>query len=67
LTAEFYGYDNSIIQVAEANMTQVPTAIGGDKFALGSGETAQVVFYFSPPSQDVDHYKIYVSYLSAYW
>lgn len=67
LTAEFYGYDNSIIQVAEANITQAPTAIGGDKFALGSCETAQIIFYFSPPSQDVDHYEIFVSYLSAYW
>jgi hypothetical protein len=67
LTAKFYRHDDSIIQVADANITQSPTAIGGHKFALGSGETAQVVFYFSPPSQDVDHYKIYVSYLSGYW
>ena len=67
LTAKFYRHDNSIIQVADANITQAPTAIGGHKFALGSGETEQVVFYFSLPSQDVDHYKIFVSYLSAYW
>lgn len=67
LTTKFCRHDDSIIQVADANVTQAPTAIGGHKFALGSGETIQVVFYFSPPSQDVDHYKIYVSYLSAYW
>lgn len=67
LSAKFYGHDNSIIQVADANIAQAPSAIGGHEFALGSGETAQVVFYFSPPSQDVDHYEIYVSYLSAYW
>lgn len=67
LSAKFYRHDDSIIQVADANITQAPTAIGGHKFALGSGETAQVVFYFSPPSQDVDRYEIYVSYLSAYW
>jgi hypothetical protein len=68
LTAVFYGHDNSIIQVADTNMTQAPTAaIGGHKFALESGETTQIVFYFSPPNQEVDHYKIFVSYLSAYW
>jgi len=67
LTAKFYRYDGSLIQVVDANITQAPTAVGGHKFALGSGETTQVIFYFDPPNQDVDHYKIFVSYLSAYW
>lgn len=67
LSARFYRHDGSIVQVAKANVTQAPTAIGDQKFALGSGETAQVVFYFIPPCQDVDHYEVYVSYLSAYW
>ncbi len=67
LTAEFYRHDGSIIQVADANITQAPTAIGSHKFTLGSGETTQVVFYFPPLNQDVDHYKIYISYLSAYY
>jgi hypothetical protein len=67
LSIRFYTHDGSIVQVAEANVTQAPTAVGGQKFALGSGETAQVVFYFSPPSEDVDRYEVYVSFLSAYW
>jgi hypothetical protein len=67
LTVKFFDQNGSIVQAAAANVTQAPTAIGGRKFALGSGETAQVVFYFTPPSLEVDHYEIYVSYLSASW
>lgn len=67
LTVKFYSWNGDIIQVASANITQATTVIGSQKFVLGSGETTQVVFYFSPPSQDVDHYEVYVSYLSPNW
>jgi hypothetical protein len=67
LAARLYSQNGSIIHTADANDTQSPTARGGQKFALGSGETTQVVFYLSPSSLDIDHYEIYVSYLSAYW
>jgi hypothetical protein len=67
LTVNFYSQNGDIIQATAANITQAPAAIGGHKFTLDSGETTQIVFYFSPPSQDVEHYEVYVSYLSANW
>jgi DNA-binding HxlR family transcriptional regulator len=67
LTAKLYSHDGSIVQAADAGIPQTSAAVGGHKFVLGSGETTQVVFCFSSPSQDIDHYEICVSYLSAYW
>jgi hypothetical protein len=65
LTVKLYNQNGVVLEATDANITQAPRAIGNHKFALGSGETTQVVFCFSPPSQDVDHYSIYVSYVSA--
>lgn len=72
LTARLFSQNGSIIQAADAKDTPIPTATsrtarGGYQFALGSGQTKQVIFYLSPSSLDIDHYEIYVSYLSAYW
>lgn len=67
LTVRFYNQNGDVVPAPDVNITQALTAIGGRKFALGSGETTQVVFYFSPLSHDVDHYEVYVSYLSANW
>jgi hypothetical protein len=67
LAARLYSQNGSIIHTADANDIQSPTARGGQKFALASGETTQVVFYLSPSSLDIDHYEIYVSYLSSNW
>jgi hypothetical protein len=71
LTARLYSWNASIIQAADAKGTPTPTAAsrtarGGCQFTLGSGQTKQVIFYLSPSSLDIDHYEIYVSYLSAY-
>ncbi|MCW4045693.1 MAG: hypothetical protein NWE94_09285 [Candidatus Bathyarchaeota archaeon] len=71
LTAILYSRNGSIIQTEEAiNITTTtvasPTAIGNNQFSLGSGQTKQVTFYLVPSSLDIDHYEIYVSYLSAY-
>jgi hypothetical protein len=67
LTAKLYSQNGSIIQATDRKTTQAPTAVGEHKFVLGSGETTQIVFYLSPPNQNVDHYELYVSYLSAHW
>jgi hypothetical protein len=71
LTARLYSQNGSIIQAADAKAIPTPTATsrtarGGYQFTLGSGQTKQVIFYLSPSSIDIDHYEIYVSYLSAY-
>jgi hypothetical protein len=70
LTARLYSQNGSIIQATDAKDLQTPatsrTARGGYRFTLGSGETKQVIFYLSPSSRDIDHYEVYVSYLSAY-
>jgi len=74
LTARLYDKSGNIIQAAEpkgipAPTASSPTAKGGLAFLLGSGQTKQVIFYLSPSTigiDDVDHYEIYVSSLSAY-
>lgn len=71
LTARLYSQNGSIIQAADTKDIPTPTATsrtarGGYQFTLGSGQTKQVIFYLSPSSLDIDHYEIYVSYLSAY-
>jgi len=72
LAARLYSPNGSIIQTADTKDIPTPTATsrtarGGYQFTLGSGQTKQVIFYLSPSSLDIDHYEIYVSYLSAYW
>lgn len=64
LTARLYSQNGSIIQADELGF-QTPTAKGGQEVAVGSGQTEQVVFYLSPSSINIDHYEIYVSYLSS--
>ncbi len=66
LTAKFYD-QNGDVDLAGANVTYAPAATRNQKFSLRSGETTQVVFYFSPPTREVDRYEVYVSYLSANW
>lgn len=74
LAVRLYSRNGSIIQTLEpeitrANTASSRTAIGGAPFLLGSGQTKQVIFYLSPSATDidiVDHYKIYVSSISAY-
>jgi hypothetical protein len=71
LTARLYSQNGSIIQAADAKAIPTPTATsrtarGDYQFTLGSGETKQGIFYLFPSSLDIDHYEIYVSYLSAY-
>lgn len=65
LTAKLYSQNGSIIQAEEPYFFNPPTAINEQQLALGSGETAQVVFYLNPSSINIDHYEIYVSYLSS--
>ncbi len=72
LTARLYSQNGSIIQAKDAKELSSPTATsrtarGGHKFTLGSDQTKQVIFYLSPSTLDIDHYEIYVSYLSAYY
>jgi hypothetical protein len=71
LTVKLYSQNGTVIQATDAKSIQSPTAssptaMGDREFALGSGETKQVIFYLSPSSLDIDHYEIYVSQLYAY-
>jgi hypothetical protein len=74
LAARLYGKDGSIIQAANAAgipapTARSPTAKGGLSFLLASDQTKQVIFYLSPSGidiNDIDHYEIYVSSVSAY-
>ena len=67
LTLKLYSQDDSIVQATNLNVTYAPnnTALGNQEFILESGATTQVIFYLSPASLNIDHYEIYVSYLSA--
>jgi hypothetical protein len=64
LNVKLIGQDGSIIQADEPGI-QSPTARGGEYFALGSGETKQVVFYLYPSSLNIEGFEIHVSYLSS--
>jgi DNA-binding transcriptional ArsR family regulator len=68
LTAKLYRQDGTEVQAENLNFTSAPnnTVMGDQKFISESGKTTQVTFYLYPSSLDVDHYEIYVSYLSAY-
>ena len=67
LTLKLYGQDGSIVQATNLNVTYAPnnTALGDQEFISESGTTTQVIFYVSPANLNIDHYEIYVSYLSA--
>lgn len=67
LTARFYDQNGDVVDLAGANVTYAQAAVRNQKFSLGSGETTQVVFYFSPPRREIESYEVYVSYLSANW
>ena len=74
LAARLYDKGGSIIQAPDAAgipapTASSPTAKGGLAFLLASGQTKQVIFYLSPSGidiNDIDHYEIYVSSVSAY-
>jgi hypothetical protein len=67
LTVRLYSMDGSIVQTKSLNVTYGPNnmAFGDQKFISESGATTQVVFYLSPSSLGIDHYKIYVSSIST--
>ena len=67
LTVTLYSQDGSIMQAANLNVTAASdnTALGNQEFISESGTTTQVIFYVSPVNLNIDHYEIYVSYLSA--
>lgn len=67
LTVKLYGQDGSIVQTTNLNVTSAPnnTTLDDQKFISESGTTAQVIFYLSPSSLNIDHYEIYVSSLST--
>jgi hypothetical protein len=67
LTVKLYSQDGSIVQATNLNVTYAPnnTALGNQEFISESGATTQVIFYVSPANLNIDHYEIYVSYLSA--
>lgn len=65
LTARLYSQNGSIIQAKEPYNLQPGIAQNAQQFVLGSGETTQVVFYLSPSSINIDHYEIFVSFLSS--
>jgi DNA-binding HxlR family transcriptional regulator len=67
LTVKLYSQDDSIVQATNLNVTYAPDnpALGNQEFILESGATTQVIFYLSPASLNIDHYQVYVSYLSA--
>jgi DNA-binding transcriptional ArsR family regulator len=67
LTVRLYSQNGSIVKSTNINVTYTPnnTGLGDQKFILESNSTTQVLFYFYPSSLNIDHYKIYVSYLSA--
>jgi hypothetical protein len=64
LAVKLISQDGSVIPADEPGI-QSPTARGGQYFPLGSGETKQVVFYLNPSSLNINHFEIYVSYLSS--
>ncbi len=64
LSVKLISQDGSVIPADEPGI-QSPTARGGQYFALGNGETKQVVFYLSPSSLNIAGFEIYVSYLSS--
>jgi DNA-binding HxlR family transcriptional regulator len=64
LSVKLISQDGSAIPADEPGI-QSPTARGGQYFALGNGETKQVVFYLSPSSLNIGGFEIYVSYLSS--
>lgn len=74
LAARLYDKDGNIIQAPNAAgipapTASSPTAKGGLAFLLVSDQTKQVIFYLSPSGidiNDIDHYEIYVSSVSAY-
>jgi DNA-binding transcriptional ArsR family regulator len=74
LAVQFYGQDGNVVQGANATgipapLPSEPTGKGGVAFQLGSGQTKQIVFYFSPSGLDINvinRYEIYVTSLSAY-
>ena len=71
LAVRLYNQSGSIIEasVAENASASSRMSIGGVPFLLGSSQTKQVIFYLSTSGisiDDIDHYEIYVSSLSAY-
>jgi len=67
LTVRLYSRDGSVIQATNLNVTYAPenSALGNQEFISESSMTTQVMFYISPANLNIDHYEIYVSYLSA--
>ncbi len=64
LSAKLYDRNGNIIETKEANFTGTISVIGNQEFALKNGETKQVVFYLEPSSWNIDHYEIFVDYVT---
>jgi DNA-binding HxlR family transcriptional regulator len=67
LIVKLYSQDGSVVQATNLNVNYAPnnTVLGNKEFLLESGTTTQVIFYVSPVNLNIDHYEIYVSYLST--
>lgn len=64
LTVKLYDAHGNIIESTEPIFTGSSTALGSREFVVKSGGTTQVVFYLEPESWDIDHYEIFVDYVT---
>jgi DNA-binding transcriptional ArsR family regulator len=64
LTAKLYDKLGNVIEAPDANFTGPYPSMGSQEFVVKSGGTTQVVFYLEPESWDIDHYEIFVDYVT---